>query len=119
MSSIAQAVRVVGTGCRTQWKLNRVSPLAVVTDAVAPIAYGAAMTAGYGRPSQALLIGALAAVPGILRMISEDADPDTLVLYTREPAAATGYLLDQLGDQVLSVSVAPPSLEDAYLAALG
>jgi ABC-2 type transport system ATP-binding protein len=63
--------------------------------------------------------GVLAAVPGILRMISEDADPDTLVLYTKEPAAATGYLLDQLGDQVLSVSVAPPSLEDAYLAALG
>jgi ABC-2 type transport system permease protein len=61
MSSIAQALRVIGSGCRTQWKLNRVSPLAVVTDAVAPIAYGAAMTAGYGRPSPALLIGALAA----------------------------------------------------------
>jgi ABC-2 type transport system ATP-binding protein len=63
--------------------------------------------------------GVLAGVPGILRQVAEESDPATLVLYTREPAAATGYLLDQLGDQVLSVSVAPPSLEDAYLAALG
>ena len=63
--------------------------------------------------------GVLAAVPGLLRQVGEESDPATLVLYTREPAAATGYLLGQRGEKVLSVSVAPPSLEDAYLAALG
>jgi ABC-type multidrug transport system permease subunit len=61
MTSVGQALRVVGSGCRTQWRLSRVSPLAVITNAVGPVAYGAAITAGYGRPSPGLLLGAMAA----------------------------------------------------------
>ena len=79
MTGIGQVLRVVGNGCRTQWKINRVSPLAVVTNAVAPVAYGAAMTAGYGRPSPALIVGALAAGLWSALMI----EPAVIVVHER------------------------------------
>ncbi len=58
----------------------------------------------------------LSAVPGILRHdVGEDG---VLALSTTEPAAAASYLLEKLDGEVLSLTVNPPSLEDAYLAAV-
>jgi ABC-2 type transport system ATP-binding protein len=56
----------------------------------------------------------LAAVPGLLR--SEQDGARVLRVFSREPAAAAGYLVDHAGDALVNISISAPSLEDAYLA---
>jgi hypothetical protein len=41
------------------------------------------------------------------------------MVYTRTPASATAFLMDNLGDDVVGLHVNTPTLEDAYLAAVG
>jgi ABC-2 type transport system ATP-binding protein len=54
----------------------------------------------------------LDAVPGLVRHESES---QSLSIYTTAPAEAATFLMDRLGDDVLSLHVNTPSLEDAYL----
>ena len=56
----------------------------------------------------------LAAVPGLLR--SEQDGDRVLRVFSREPAAAAGYLVDRAGDALVNISISAPSLEEAYLA---
>lgn len=59
----------------------------------------------------------LAAVPGLVRV--DDSDPRLLRLYTTDAAAAAAFMMDTLADDVVSLHVSPPTLEEAYLAAVG
>jgi ABC-2 type transport system ATP-binding protein len=56
----------------------------------------------------------LDAVPGLVRY--EEAESRLLHVYTRDAATAATFLMEKLGDDVLSLHVNTPSLEDAYLA---
>lgn len=56
----------------------------------------------------------LDAVPGLVRL--DESNPQLLLLYTRDAAAASSFLIDALGSEVISLHVSTPSLEDAYLA---
>lgn len=58
----------------------------------------------------------LDAVPGLVR---HEKIESQLRVYSRDASAATSFLLGKLGDNVLSLQVSMPSLEDAYLATLG
>jgi ABC-type multidrug transport system permease subunit len=55
------SVRVAMAGAVTQLRESAFSPLAIVETAVAPLAYGVVVIAGYGRPTGALLLGCVAA----------------------------------------------------------
>jgi ABC-2 type transport system ATP-binding protein len=57
----------------------------------------------------------LEAVPGLVRYESE---PPLLQVFTRDAGAATAFLMGRLGDEVMSLQVNTPTLEDAYLAAV-
>lgn len=59
----------------------------------------------------------LDAVPGLMRL--DGSNPQLLQVFTRDPAAATSFLIDTLGSEVISLRVSIPSLEDAYLAVVG
>jgi ABC-2 type transport system ATP-binding protein len=57
----------------------------------------------------------LDAVPGLVRYESQS---ELLQVYSRDAAAAAAFLMDRLGDDMLSLQVNTPTLEDAYLAAV-
>jgi ABC-2 type transport system ATP-binding protein len=61
----------------------------------------------------------LAGVPGVLRYsTAEDGGVQTVTVATHEPAAAVAHLVGHLGENVLSLTVTQPTLEEAYLASV-
>jgi ABC-type multidrug transport system permease subunit len=98
----ATAVRAVAAGAQMETKLAGISPLAIMSSSLTPVAYGVVVTAGVGEPNASLLLGTVAAgIWGTLQVsaavtVTQERSWQTLQLVAASPVPLAGPLVGRM-----------------------